>query len=209
MQPLIHVVDDDDAFRKSTVRLLRTCGYDVVEYRSAQEFLDSPPEMRAGCLLLDVRMPNITGLQLQGRLSEMGSILPIVFLSGHGDIPISVEAMRAGADDFLSKPVSKDKLINAIARALDRYTAAHERKSRQNELQALEAALTSRERQVFLLVIKGKLSKQIAHELGTTERTIKAHRQKIMEKLKCKSVSELVLFGERLGAAGAGTSGKK
>jgi FixJ family two-component response regulator len=178
---------------------LRTCGYDVIEYRSAQQFLNSPPEMRSGCILLDVRMPDVTGLQLQKRLAEMGSILPIVFLSGHGDIPISVEAMKAGAEDFLSKPVSKKALVDAVARALDRYATMHEGELRQKELRALESGLTPRERQVFLLVIKGKQNKQIAHELGATERTIKAHRQKVMSKLRVRSVVELTRIGERLG----------
>ena len=209
MQPVVHVVDDDDLFRESALLLLRTCGFDVIGYRSAREFLDSPPEVRSGCILLDIRMPGLTGIQLQRLLNEMGSILPIVFLSGHGDVPTSVEAIKAGAEDFLSKPAPADKLIEAVNRALVRYDARHEQQSRQNELRTLEATLTPRERQVFLLVIKGKLNKQIAYELGTTERTIKAHRHQIMKKLECNSISELVLFGKHLGAIGASTSEKK
>lgn len=209
MQPAVHVVDDDDAFRDSAARLLRACGFEAIEYRSAQEFLDSPSEVRSGCILLDIRMPDLTGIQLQGILKEMGSILPIVFLSGHGDIPTSVEAIRAGAEDFLSKPVATDKLIEAVTRALGRYNEMHERQFRQNTLRALEATLTPREREVFLLLIKGKLNKQIAYELGISERTIKAHREKIMGKLKCKSASELALFGERLEVIGAGINHKR
>ena len=199
MQSMVHVVDDDNAFRESAVRLLRASGFEVREYRSAKEFINSPPEVRSGCILLDVRMPDVTGPQLQGHLKEIGSILPIVFLTGHGDIPTSVEAMKAGAEDFLSKPVSTDKLVDTVTRALGRYNAMHEQQARQNTLRALASGLTPRERQVFLLVIKGKQNKQIAYELGTTERTIKAHRQKVMGKLQCRSLTELIRLGERLG----------
>lgn len=202
-QSIVHVVDDDAAFRKSTVRLLRACGYEVAEYGSAQEFLDAGPEPRSGCILLDVRMPDMSGLQLQGRLAELESILPIVFLTGHGDVPTSVQAIKAGAEDFLSKPVSKNDLVDAVTRALARYEKTHARRYQKDELQKLVASLTPREREVFLLVVKGKLNKQVGHELGTTERTVKAHRQKVMTKLRCHSLAELVRIGERLGVAAA------
>ena len=134
--------------------------------------------------MLDVRMPGLSGPELQARLVEAGNPLPIVFLTGHGDIPTSVQAIKAGAEDFLSKPVSKKTLIDAIQRALVRYEEARERSLRLGALRALVASLTPRESQVFALVVRGKLNKQIAHELGTSERTIKAHRHAIMEKLK-------------------------
>lgn len=199
MQPFVHVVDDDSSFRKSTVRLLRACGYGVMEYELAQQFLDNQPEPGPGCLLLDIRMPRISGLQLQSELAGTELALPIVFLSGHGDIPTSVQAIKAGAEDFLSKPVSKTSLINAITRALARQDEAIARRCQSDTLRARKATLTPREDQVFALVVRGKINKQIAHELGTTERTIKAHRQKVMSKLQAKSFLELVSIAERLG----------
>ena len=181
---------------KSVGRLLRACGYGVKEYGSAQEFLSVEPE--PGCLLLDVRMPRMGGFELQERLAKTASTLPIVFLSGHADIPDSVKAMRAGAEDFLSKPARKPQLIDAITRAFARCRESCERKSKNDALHALVETLTPRERQVFTLVVEGKLNKQVAHELHTTERTIKAHRQKVMSKLNVKSFAELVTLSEHL-----------
>jgi FixJ family two-component response regulator len=198
-QPVIHIVDDDNSFRRSTSRLLRACGYDVVEYESARYFLSNPPLPGPGCILLDIRMPHLGGLELQANLTEQGCPLPIVFLSGHGDIPTSVTAVKAGAEDFLPKPVSKDKLLGAITRAFARYEQDHARRSQIEALRSLTATLTAREQQVFAMVVRGKLNKQIAYELGTTERTIKAHRQKVMSKFNTQSLAELVLIGERLG----------
>ena len=196
MGPIVHVVDDDESFRKSVVRLLRACGFGVKEYGSAQEFLGVKPE--PGCILLDVRMPRMGGFELQKRLAETESTLPIVFLSGHADIPDSVKAMKAGAEDFLSKPARKPQLIDAITRAFERCRESSERKSKSDALHALVETLTPRERQVFTLVVEGKLNKQVAHELNTTERTIKAHRQKVMSKLHVKSFAELVTLAEHL-----------
>lgn len=196
MSQIVHVVDDDESFRKSVVRLLRACGFDVKEYGSAQEFLNVKPE--PGCILLDVRMPRMGGLELQSRLAEAASALPIVFLSGHADVPDSVKAMKAGAEDFLSKPVRKAQLVDAITRAFDRCRENSERKSASAALHVLLETLTPREWQVFTLVAEGKLNKQVAHELSTTERTIKAHRQKVMSKLHVKSFAELITFAEHL-----------
>ena len=194
MCQLVHVIDDDESFRKSVGRLLRACGFAVKEYGSAQEFLSVEPE--PGCILLDVRMPRMGGLELQSRLAEAASTLPIVFLSGHAEIADSVKAMKAGAEDFLSKPVRKAPLVDAITRAFDRFEKNSERESRSAARHALYESLTPRERQVFVLVAEGKLNKQVAYELSTTERTIKAHRQKVMSKLHLKCYAELITLAE-------------
>lgn len=195
----IHIVDDDASFRKSTARLLTTSGYQVALYESASQFLETANWDAPGCVLLDVRMPDVTGLQLQESLKEMGKVLPIIFLTGHGDIPMSVHAMRAGAEDFLTKPIAMPVLLEAVERAL-----ARDRKLRaQNEhFQALRArydTLTPKENEVLVLIVRGKLNKQVAHEVGTTERTVKWHRHKIMEKLGVRSLAELVSLAENLG----------
>ena len=199
MPPVIHVVDDDASFRTAVTRLLRASGYQVALYESALQLLDKPPGTEAGCILLDVRMPELSGPELQSRLVEMGNALPIVFLTGHGDIPMSVRAIKAGAEDFLSKPVSRRTLIEAIQRALTRYEEARGRNLQLDALRSLVASLTARESEVFALVVRGRLNKQIAHELGTSERTIKAHRHAVMQKLKVQSVAEAASIAERLG----------
>lgn len=200
MQTLVHVVDDDPSFRTAISRLLRAAGYEVAAYESAQQLLERlPQESGPSCILLDVQIPGLSGPELQHRLVELGSRLPIVFLTGHGDIPTSVQAIKAGADDFLTKPVSKEILHDAIERAVARYLIAREQHDRLNALRGLVAKLTPRERQVFELVVRGKMNKQIAHELGTTERTIKAHRQRVMEKIEVQTLPELVSIAERLG----------
>jgi len=206
MPKLVHVVDDDASFRNSVGRLLRACGYDVAVYESAEELLQQLPEAAGpSCILLDVRIPGVSGPELQDRLARQGSTLPIVFLTGHGDIETSVQAIKAGAEDFLTKPVAKDKLLDAIERAIARHQAAREQHDRLNTLRAKVARLTPRERQVFDLVVRGRMNKQIAHELGTTERTVKAHRQRVMEKLQVESLAQLVSMAERLDALSAAT----
>jgi FixJ family two-component response regulator len=197
--PIIHVVDDDASFRKAIARLLRASGYDVALYESGNEFLNKPLAAEAGCVLIDLRMVGLSGLELQDRLVERGCILPIVFLTGHGDIPTTVHAIKDGAEDFLSKPVSKEALIEAIQRALVHYEERRLQNDRLLALRALVSTLTPRENEVFALVVRGKFNKQIAYELGTSERTIKAHRHNIMEKLRVRSVAELVSMAERLG----------
>jgi FixJ family two-component response regulator len=201
--PVIHVVDDDASFRTAIARLLQTSGYRVALYRSGNEFLDNPPGPGPGCILLDMRMTGVNGLELQDRLSQRGYILPIVFLTGHGNIPTTVQAIKGGAEDFLSKPVSKKNLLPAIHRALVQY---EKRRAEQDSLLALRArlsTLTNRENEVFALVVRGKLNKQIAHELGTSERTIKLHRHNLMEKLGVRSVAELVSLAARSGLSPA------
>lgn len=201
--PVLHVIDDDASFRTAIGRLLRASGYEVVLYRSGDEFLESPHNKEQGCILLDIRMSGLTGLELQDRLRKMDSILPIVFLTGHGDVPTSVRAIKAGAEDLLQKPVEKKVLLEAVERALARYRERRAEHDRLDAMRGLIAALTPREFEVFALVVRGKLNKQIAYDLGTSERTIKAHRQSIMQKLQVQSVAEAVSIAERLGMLGA------
>jgi FixJ family two-component response regulator len=199
--PVIYVVDDDASFRGAIARLLRTSGYQVVLYESATKLLDAlPPVAGGGCILLDVQMPGMSGLELQERLVERGYILPVVFVTGYGNIPMGVRAVKAGAEDFLSKPIRKATLLEVVHRSILRSVAERKRHDRLSTLRALVATLTPRERDVFALVILGKFNKQIAHELGTSERTIKAHRQNVMRKLHAGSIAELVSIAHRLGA---------
>lgn len=203
MPGCVHVVDDDDSFRTAIERRLKLAGYQVATYPSAQQLLDRlPEESKPGCILLDVQIPGLSGPELQGRLNELGSTLPIVFLTGHADTSTTVLAIKAGAEDFLTKPVESEQLLGAIERALTRHATVRSERHRIGEMRALVAALTPRERQVFGLVVRGKLNKQIAHELGATERTIKAHRHQVMEKMKVQSLAELVSIAERLGLLG-------
>jgi len=201
---VVHVVDDDESFRRAIGRLLRATGYEVQLYESAQQLLDRlPNDARPSCILLDVQIPGLSGPELQDRLTKLGAALPIVFLTGHGDIPTSVQAIKRGAEDFLTKPVPKNKLLDAIERSLARQQTARMRDDQLNSLRALVTTLTARERQVFELVVRGKMNKQIAHELGIAERTIKAHRQKVMTKVRVQSLAELVSVAERLGVLSA------
>jgi RNA polymerase sigma factor (sigma-70 family) len=197
---LVHVVDDDASFRTAIERRLKLAGYEVATYPSAQQLLDRLPENgRLGCVLLDVRIPGLSGPELQNRLAELGSTLPIVFLTGYADTATTVRAIKAGAEDFLTKPVSSEQLLDAIERAIARHEAARSLRSRLDSFRSLLATLTPRERQVFELIVRGKINKQIAHQLGTTERTVKAHRHQVMEKMQVHSLAELVSIAERLG----------
>jgi len=197
---LVHVIDDDASFRTAIERRLKIAGYDVETYSSAQQLLDHLPDVeRPGCILLDVQMPGLSGLDLQSRLIERGSILPIIFVTGYADTPATVRAIKAGAEDFLTKPASSGQLIDAIERAMTRYESARHQRNEINSFRGLVATLTPRERQVFNLIVRGKINKQIAHELGTTERTVKAHRHQVMEKMQVRSLAELVSNAERLG----------
>jgi FixJ family two-component response regulator len=196
---LVHVVDDDSLFRTAIARLLRASGYEVALYESSEQLLDKAPGDAPGCILLDVRMADIDGLELQDRLKQMGSILPIVFLTGHADLPTSVKAIKAGAEDFLAKPVAKETLLASVERALALYRERYDRRTRLDSLRALVAKLTPREREVFALMVRGRLNKQIAYELGASERTVKAHRHSVMEKLQVASLAEAVSMAERLG----------
>jgi RNA polymerase sigma factor (sigma-70 family) len=196
----VHVVDDDVSFRTAIERRLKKAGYEVVTYPSAQHLLDClPSESALGCILLDVRIPGLSGPELQGRLGELGATLPIVFLTGYPDVPTTVRAIKAGAEDFLTKPVSSDDLLHAIERAIAHHEAARGLKSKLDIVRAHIATLTPREREVFEHVIRGETNKQVANALGTTERTIKAHRHRVMEKMQVRTLAELVSLGERVG----------
>jgi len=197
--PIIHVVDDDPSFRTAMTRLLRAAKYEVRGYASAAEFLDSDPFTEPGCILLDLKMPGASGLDLQQSLERMEERLPIIFLTGYGDIPASVRAMRAGAVDFLTKPVRREKLLPAVQSALALDAKERAARAVSRELRVRYENLTPREREVLAHIVGGKLNKQVAFDLGTAERTIKAHRASIMEKLCVQSVAELARLAQDLG----------
>jgi FixJ family two-component response regulator len=200
MPVIVHIVDDDASFRTALERRLQAAGYEVMAYSSAQQLLDLlPDESGLGCILLDIRIPGLSGPELQTRLSELGSTLPIIFLTGYADVPTTVKAIKAGADDFLTKPVSWEQLFPAIEHAVARHETVRRAGQKLNELRAQVGTLTPREHQVFELVVQGKINKQIAQQLGATERTIKAHRHKVMEKMGVQSLAELVAIAERMG----------
>ncbi|WP_354129941.1 response regulator [Bradyrhizobium sp. RT3b] len=200
---MIHVVDDDFSFRSAISRVLKISGYQVADYDSAAVFLQNIKDAKPGCLLLDVQMPSLGGLQLQEELAKLSPDWPIIFMTAHGDIPTSVRAIKAGAEDFLSKPVSKDTLLPAIERALVRSERMRESRNQQKSLKSLVETLTARESEVFSLMVRGKMNKQIAHALGTSERTIKAHRQAVMQKLQVQSFAQAVSIAERVGLLAA------
>jgi len=200
MSGLVHVVDDDTSFRTAIERRLKLAGYNVATYATAQDLLDaSPCSDVPGCILLDVQIPGLSGPELQSQLNASGSTLPIIFLTGHADTATTVRAIKAGAEDFLTKPVSSELLLDAIERALARQDENRSQRGRLEMFRAHLARLTQRERQVFDLIVRGKINKQIAHQLGTTERTVKAHRHEVMEKMQVHSLAELVSIAERLG----------
>jgi FixJ family two-component response regulator len=197
---MVHIVDDDVSFHTATRRRLQLAGYEVQVYSSAEQFLDQQrDDSRLGCLLVDVRIPRLGGPELQARLHEAGSTLPVVFVSAYDDIKTVVQTVKAGAEDFLIKPVTSDILLAAIERAIARHDASRKRQSDLKVLRAQVATLTPRERQVFDLMIRGKINKQIAFALGPTERTIKMHRHRVMEKMNVHSLAELILIAARLG----------
>ncbi len=199
IQPTIFVVDDDASFLTAVTRLLRAGGYAVKTFTSADEFVKNPPLDSPGCVIVDLHMPGMNGLDLQDSLARTGNPLPVIFLTGHGDIPTSVHAMRKGAEDFLTKPVKREKLFDAVQRALSRNTREHEAHTKTRELRALFDTLTPREREVLAHVVTGQLNKQIAGDLDTCERTIKAHRANLMAKLRVQSVAELVRLAQTFG----------
>jgi len=200
----VHVVDDDASFRTAIERRLKKAGYEVATYQTGEDLLDRlPSEIEPGCILLDVLIPGLSGPELQGRLSELGSIMPIIFLTGHPDVPTTVRTIKAGAEDFLTKPVSSDDLLHAIERALAHHEAARGLRGKLDIIRGHISKLTPREREVFQLVVRGLTNKQVASTLGGTERTIKAHRQRVMKKMQVQSLAELVSHAERVGVLGA------
>jgi FixJ family two-component response regulator len=198
-KPVVHIVDDDTSYRSAIARLLKVSGYEVADYDSAADFLRTIEAAKPGCILLDVKMPTFGGLKLQEELSKLSLNWPIIFMTGHGDIPTSVRAIKAGAEDFLPKPVPKQTLLDAIERALIRFAAVQQQQDELNSFKSLVLTLTAREGEVFALMVRGKLNKQIAFDLGTSERTIKAHRQMVMQKLQVQSFAEAVSIAQRLG----------
>jgi FixJ family two-component response regulator len=196
---LVGIVDDDASVRKGMARLVTTAGYRVEVFASAREFLARPQHEDLCCLVLDVRMPGLTGLELQEALAVAGNRMSIVFVSGHGDVVGSVKAMKAGAIDFLTKPVDGRELLGAIERAVAKALTVRREQAGATEMQGRLKTLTAREAQVFALVVTGMLNKQIAAELGIVEKTVKVHRARVMEKMRAGSLAELVRLADRAG----------
>jgi RNA polymerase sigma factor (sigma-70 family) len=194
----VFVVDDDALVRRSVERLILSVGLRVKTFSTAQELLDCQRPEGPACIVLDVRMPGLSGLDLQEKLSTTGLDMPVIFVTGHGTVPMSVRAMKAGAVDFLQKPFDDQVLLDAIQRAIDQDRQTREERAELRELERRLDSLTPREREVFALVVKGLLNKQIAGELGTSEKTVKVHRARVMQKMKADSLADLVRMGETL-----------
>lgn len=190
--PLVCVLDDDAAVRKSLERLIRSVGLEVRSFPSASEFLNHAPEDRPSCLVVDVRMPGLSGLDLQETLTASGWQAPMIFITGHGTVPMSVRAMRAGAVNFLQKPFEEQEILDSIHQAIEREMGAFRQRARHLEIERQLSALTPREREVFSLVVAGLPNKRIASKLGTSEKTIKVHRARVMEKMNAESLPALV-----------------
>jgi FixJ family two-component response regulator len=200
--PTVFLVDDDASVRKALMRLIKSAGYEVRAFASARDFLDNfrgREDDGPGCLVLDVRMPGLSGLDLQHELQATNTPLPIIFITGHGNIPMSVRAMKNGAVDFLPKPVKDKELLKAVEQALARADHDHTERLELEDIQRRLDSLTPREREVMSLVVRGFLNKQIAFELGTVEKTVKVHRARVMEKMEVQSLAELVRIAERAG----------
>jgi FixJ family two-component response regulator len=196
--PVVFVVDDEPAVRISLERLLRSIGLEARTYASAQEFLHSERPDAPACLVLDIRLPGLSGLDLQQELAAASVDLPIIFVTGHGDIPMSVRAMKAGAVEFLTKPFREQDLLEAIQRAIERNRITRRQSAELRTLQRRYALLTPREREVFPRVTSGLLNKQIAAELGASEKTIKVHRGQVMQKMKAESLAHLIQMADKL-----------
>jgi FixJ family two-component response regulator len=199
---LVYVIDDDLSSRQSLELLIRASGFNVRAFASAREFLAFPHPDSPSCLVLDVRMPGLTGLELQKELARTGILFPIIFMTGHGDIPMSVQAMKAGAVEFLTKPFREEDMLRAVALAIESDRVAHRERLERDELRRRHARLTPREREVMASVVTGLLNKQVAAELGASEKTIKAHRARVMQKMEAGSLADLVRMSEKLGGKG-------
>jgi FixJ family two-component response regulator len=198
--PNVFLVDDDPSVRRALARLIKSAGHQVQTFASAEEFLGTRAAgEEAACLVLDVRMPGLTGIELQRQLQTLNRHVPIVFMTGHGNIPMSVQAMKAGAVDFLPKPVKDTDLLRAIEQALARAVRDRAERNELEDVRERVEKLTPREREVMVLVVRGLLNKQIAFELGTVEKTIKVHRARVMEKMQVDSLADLVRLAEKVG----------
>ena len=195
---IVYVIDDDASVRKALQRLLRSAGYDAVAFASAIEFLDFTCPDIPGCLVLDIKMPQLNGLQLQDRLAPMNISLPIIFITGHGTVPDSVKAFKAGAIDFLQKPFEDTDFLETVSRGVEKHRRLLQEEKRIKILRARLETLTDREREIFSLVTTGMLNKQIAFDLGISEKTVKVHRARVMQKMEAQSLAELVRFAEEL-----------
>ena len=201
--PLVFIVDDDPSVRKSLVRLLRGAGYEVEAFASAGEFLAQAHHDAPSCLVLDVRMPGLSGLELQEALATAGNLSSTVFITGYGDVSVGVKAMKGGAVDFLTKPVDKHDLLDAIERAVTKARQARREEARISEIRDRIKTLTPREAEVFALVVTGMLNKQIAADLGVSEKMVKVHRSRVMEKMRAGSLAELVRLADQGGVIAA------
>ena len=201
-ESIVFVIDDDPSFRRSTEMLIGSAGFRVQTFSSAEEFLRSRRPDVPACLLLDVRLPHLSGLDLQRELTKAGVQIPIIFITGHGDIPMTVQAMKAGAIEFLTKPFREQDLLDGIRRAINFDRATRLEREKFADLQGRYQALTAREREVMARVVTGMLNKQIADALGITEKTVKVHRGHIMQKMRARSLADLVRTAERLGIFG-------
>jgi FixJ family two-component response regulator len=198
VKPIVFVVDDDVWVRESLETLIRDEGWQPETFSSAQQFLDRPRALTPSCLVLDISLPGLNGLELQKRVAVERTDMPIIFITGHGDIPMSVGAMKAGAVEFLTKPFNDEVLLTAIRQALERSRLALAQEAEMQELRDRYASLTPREMQVMALVVSGLLNKQVGGELGISEKTVKAHRGQVMQKMKANSVADLVKMAEKL-----------